>query len=418
MMEYELPTRIDQLEVHVGIKPAGLLTNESHYAYQPYAVGMNISLTMQRKTLEPFNHGVLHPVFAQNLPEGSNRRYITERLSRYASVDDMYFLALQGGNGIGMLSYQCDFEFPTVEQISLNDILHYSGDSPLFPQLLEKFYLRNMIAGFQPKVLLSADDTLSLSDELERTVVQKDVIVKASESDFPLLTVNEYVCMEAARYCGLDVPKTFLSDNLETFVIERFDVVDGTSFGYEDFTTLMKKGQDSSAKYSSSCESLLRATMLFTDNVKEVEKMYTYIVFNCLIGNGDAHLKNYALQYTPDMTRVYVSPLYDVTHTQIYATKFGVIDDMMALKISKSKTFPDKVRLLALGALVGLSNKKALGIIESLGQGIKEYLAISGEVTEFEGLRASIEASVNLGLGSNYNPKGYVYDRHLKFTSK
>jgi len=76
------------------------------------------------------------------------------------------------------------------------------------------------------------------------------------------------------------------------------------------------------------------------------------------------------------------------------------------------------MRLLALGKLAGLSNERALDVIESLGQGIKEYLAISGEVTEFEGLRASIEASVNLGLGSNYNPKGYVYDRRLKFTPK
>jgi serine/threonine-protein kinase HipA len=370
---------------------------------------------MQRTTLAPFNHGVLHPVFAQNLPEGSNRRYITERLSRYASIDDMYFLALQGDNGIGMLSYRCEFDFPTVEQISLSDILHYKGDTPLFPQLLEKFYLRNMVAGFQPKVLLSANETFSLSNELERTVVQKDVIVKASENDFPLLTINEFVCMEAARYCGLDVPKTFLSDNFETFVIERFDMVDGIAFGYEDFTTLMKKGPDPSAKYSSSCESLLKATMLYTNNIKQVEKIYTYIVFNCLIGNGDAHLKNYALQYAPDMRNVFVSPLYDVTHTQIYATKFGVIDDMMALKISKSKTFPDNERLLSLGAFAELSKERASSVIESIGQGIKEYLAISSEVTQFEGLRASIEASVNVGLGSNYNPKGYVYDRRLKF---
>lgn len=29
--------------------------------------------------------------------------------------------------------------------------------------------------------------------------------------------------MEAARACGLEPPKTYLSENLETYVVERFD---------------------------------------------------------------------------------------------------------------------------------------------------------------------------------------------------
>jgi serine/threonine-protein kinase HipA len=40
-----------------------------------------------------------------------------------------------------------------------------------------------------------------------------------------------------------------------------------------------------------SYEALLNATYLYTGSSIEVEKMYKYIVFNCLIGNGDAHLK-------------------------------------------------------------------------------------------------------------------------------
>lgn len=405
---FNLPNQISQLEVIAGDLPAGLLTQEAHYTYQPYDMGMSISLTMQRQTLEPFNYGILHPIFAQNLPEGTNRRYISERLARYARVNDMYFLALQGDNGIGMLSYRCEHEFPNAEQISINDILEYKGVKPLFPQLLEKYYLRNMVAGVQPKVLLTTDAT-------ERTIEQKDIIVKAADEQFPLLTINEYVCMEAARYCGLDVPNTFLSNNYETFIIERFDKVDGVSFGYEDFTTLMKKGQEPDAKYKSSYESLIKATHLFTRDLKEVEKMYQFIVFNCLIGNGDAHLKNFALQYSPDMKRVFVSPLYDVTHTQIYATKFGVIDNMMALKLCKSKTFPDKERLIGLGKMAGLSNDRSSDIIEFLAQRIREFMAISNEVKEFDGLRDSIEKSVSVGVGSKYNPKGFVYDRRVKF---
>lgn len=407
-MHLNLPTQISQLDVYSTNLPVGLLTHESHYCYQPYEVNRPVSLTMYRQTLEPYNHGTLHPIFSQNLPEGTNRRYISERLARYAKVNDMYFLALQGDNGIGMLSYQCGHEFPHAEQISIKDILEYKGKKPLFPQLLEKYYLRNMIAGIQPKVLLTTDVT-------KRTIEQKEIIVKAADEQFPLLTINEYVCMESARYCKLDVPNTFLSNNFETFIIERFDNINGVAFGYEDFTTLMKKGQEPDAKYKSSYESLLKATHLFTRDLKEVEKMYQYIVFNCLIGNGDAHLKNFAVQYAPDMIKVFVSPIYDVTHTQIYANKYQVIDDKMALKLAKSKTFPDKARLMALGIIASLSKERSAEIVESLAQGIMEYLAISNEVKEFEGLRESIENSVRTGVGSTYNPKGFIYDRRVKF---
>ena len=221
--------------------------------------------------------------------------------------------------------------------------------------------------------------------------------------------------MEAARYCGLDVPKTYLSRNNETFIIERFDKVNDVLFGYEDFTTLMKKGQEPDAKYKSSYESLIRATFLYTNNRKEVEKVFSYIVFNCLIGNGDAHLKNFAIQYPPNMEQPFLSPIYDVTHTQIYAKKYGVIDTFMALKLGGSKSFPDNTRLMALGTFAQLSKDHTYEIIHSTAQGILEYLDISNEVKEFEGLRKSIEESVYACTSTAYNPKGFTYDRYMKF---
>ena len=144
----------------------------------------------------------------------------------------------------------------------------------------------------QPKVSIPNANTV----QTDRAVPQKDLIVKSFDAEFPLLTVNEFVCMQAARHCGLEPPKTYLSENLETYVVERFDrSSDGTKLGYEDFTTLMKKSNGPNAKYTSSYETLLKATYLYTSSVAEVEKMYKYIVFNCLIGNGDEHLKNFAL---------------------------------------------------------------------------------------------------------------------------
>lgn len=403
-----LPHKITKISVCTNDLELGVLTHGSVHNYQPTQEKRHISLTMTQKSMDGFSSGSLHPIFAQNLPEGFNRRFIAEKLARYAKVNDMYLLALQGENSVGMLSYKSELNLAEIASISLKEILSYNSTEPLFPQLLEKYYLRNSLAGVQPKVSIPNIN----EGQTNRTIEQKDLIVKSFDSEFPLLTVNEFVCMEAARSCGLEPPKTYLSENLETFVIERFDKKDdGTKMGYEDFTTLLRKSNDPDAKYTSSYETLLKATHLYTDSQTEVEKMYKYIVFNCLIGNGDAHLKNFALQYSPDMSKIFVAPPFDITHTLIYDT----IDNKMALKMANSKVFPDKSDLLKLGESKNFKVRKAKEIIESLSDNILDYLKQSNEVMLYDGLRKSIEDSVSKAMTTNYSTKSYRHDPIKKF---
>lgn len=407
MVIEQLPSRISKISVCSDKREVGVLTHGSVHHYQPTQSDCHISLTMTKKGLDGYSSGALHPIFAQNLPEGFNRLYIAEKLARYARVNDMYLLALQGDYSIGMLSYRSDFKLPDIDSVSLQDILNYQGEKPLFPQLLEKYYLRNALAGVQPKVSIPKTD---------RTVEQKDLIVKSFDEEFPLLTVNEYVCMEAARYCGLEPPKTYLSDNLETFVIERFDKVDDPvsgllRYGYEDFTTLLRKPNNPDAKYSGSYENLLKATHLYTNNLDEVRKIYKYIVFNCLIGNGDAHLKNFALQYTPDMQHIFVSPPFDITHTLIYDS----IDNKMALKLADSKAFPNRRHLLKLAESRSFRIRDAGEIIERMAEQIGSYLERSNEVMLFSGLKESIQQSVAGVMAGNHSGKSYRHDKKRKF---
>lgn len=404
----QLPSKIDKISVYSGGNELGVLTHGSLHHYQPTQSKRHISLTMTKSNLDGYSSGSIHPIFAQNLPEGFNRRFISEKLARYAQVNDMYLLALQGKNSIGMLSYESVLDLPEADSISLEEILSYQSAEPLFPQLLEKYYLQNALAGVQPKVSIPKTD---------RTVEQKDLIVKSFDEEFPLLTVNEYVCMEAARYCGLKPPKTYLSENLETFVVERFDKVEAseaggyTKLGYEDFTTLLRKANTPDAKYNGSYENLLKATHVYANSQDEVRKMYQYIVFNCLIGNGDAHLKNFALQYTPDMKSIFVSPPFDITHTIIYET----IDNKMALKLENSKIFPDKSHLLKLAESKAFRIREAEQLIDKMAEDISNYIERSQEITLFSGLRGSIEQSISKVMSSTYSNKSYRHDKKRKF---
>ncbi len=402
-----LPKKVNKIDVYFNDQPLGLLTHSSVHHYQPTQTTHHVSLTMTKVNMEGYNSGALHPIFRQNLPEGFNRLYIAEKLARYANVDDMYLLALQKDNGIGMLSYMSEIQLPEVEAVTLDDVLSYSGSTPLFPQLIEKYYLRNAISGVQPKVSIP---------KTERTIEQKDLIVKSFDEEFHLLTVNEFVCMGAARHCGLKPPKTYLAKNLETFVIERFDKENQVTLGYEDFTTLLKKQNTHDAKYMGSYETLLKATHIYTDDLNEVRKMYQLIVFNCLIGNGDAHLKNFALQYTPDMKKIFISPPFDITHTIIYET----IDNQMALKLEGSKEFPTKKVLLKLAQSTSFRIRDAEQIIDQLAAGIMDYLAQSETVDLFKGLRQSIEHSVAMimtesACSKTYSNNSYRHDKKRKF---
>lgn len=259
----------------------------------------------------------------------------------------------------------------------------------------------------QPKVLVNAVNDTGKPSIVRSVLQQEDFIIKTYDDEFPLLTVNEYVCMEAARDCGLKPSQCWLSDDLRTFITERFDEVDGKRLGIEDFTVLMGKQGDE--KYQSSYEMLMKATYLFTKSDAQLRRIYQYIVFNCLIGNGDAHLKNFSVQYDESRKDIILTPPYDITHTLIYDT----IDNKMALKLNGAKLFPDKKQLVKLGKNYNIDRPEI--IIEEIADTIRDYMNSSTEVGIIEGLKDSILSSVHCGTSEKYSSKGYIHDKKKKF---
>ena len=93
-----------------------------------------------------------------------------------------------------------------------------------------------------------------------------------------------------------------------------------------------------------------------------------------MVGNGDAHLKNYAMLYDdPDDMRL--SPLYDVVNTQIYNPA-----DTLALNLEKSKSFPDRKRLIDFGKAIGV--KKCEPIVDEMADQIRDELDALVNYTE------------------------------------
>jgi serine/threonine-protein kinase HipA len=168
-------------------------------------------------------------------------------------------------------------------------------------------------------------------------------------------------------------------------------------------------------KYSSSYETLLKVVYAYTSNIKEVMKLYEYIVFNCLIGNGDAHLKNFSLTYNcfrdintgkTKFSNIRLPPLYDVTNTIIYDT----IDNQLALKIRSTKSCNSLDTGLTISAV------EAIQIIERIAESILEYLESCPVVHEMPNLKNVLSKCVSVGAtGRQTYKKTYNKDKPRKF---
>ncbi len=269
----------------------------------------------------------------------------------------MRLLDVVGGEQIGRLSYSRPRErrVPLSRQIGLKDILKRQPTSELFDFLVAT-YFESGISGVQPKVLVPDADRTGGPVGRE-TVVRADLIVKSGGDEFPHLTQNEFMCMSAARAVGIETPEFWLSEDGGLFVVERFDLDNGNTLGFEDMAVLM--GKTSRRKYEGSYENVAKAVRLYCSDAEplaDLRRLFDYLAFIVMVRNGDGHLKNFGLLYDHPGERqsIRLAPLYDVVTTSLYGatnprTHISKYDRTLALNLHKSRSYPDRATLLAFG---------------------------------------------------------------------
>jgi len=383
--------RIRQLEVYTPAGLSGQLFKNAHftYNYDPKAdVRDQVSITMEVRN-ESFIRGALFPVFEMNLPEGYVRHYVFERMRKVAPVDDMLFLALSGDNGIGRITYRTDqLDQEASEPVSLDSILNSRDSSSLFRDLVETYLLRTTVgvSGIQPKVVVP---------EERGTLALPTLILKSGNTDYPNIAINEFICMSIAKEAGLKTPEFWITDDQQLFVMRRFDITEsGQRLGMEDFSVLMGKPGDK--KYEARYESLMRAANLYEIDVTE---MYEQIVLSLLVGNGDAHLKNFAILYE-DVTGPYqLSPIYDVVCTKPYG------DERTALSINNSRNYPHRSYLEKLGNRFGVREPKSIidRVSEAIDKICTDYLDIIKQLNAQNIREAIVQNRGSMLAGKYFN---------------
>jgi serine/threonine-protein kinase HipA len=114
----------------------------------------------------------------------------------------------------------------------------------------------------------------------------------------------------------------FFEDGTPGYITRRFDYkADGTKYQVEDFATLIGKSievEGDDYKYNASYMSMAELIKRYVPAAKvELVNFFRIVVFNYLIANGDAHLKNFSVMESGHGDYV-LSPAYDLLCTALH----------------------------------------------------------------------------------------------------
>ena len=212
------------------------------------------------------------------------------------------------------------------------------------------------------------------------------------DADYPHSVINEWFVMRLARRLGLDVPEVHRRYvPSPVYLIDRFDRVAGAQ-GWQrrhaiDACQLL--GLDRSFKYTQgSLESLAALANACRSPAVARSRLFGWLVFNVLVGNSDAHLKN--LSFLVSHEGVQLAPFYDLLSVATYDSpafdKSGwPAQTQLAWPILGVRHFSDIRRGLLLEAGVALNLVK--GTAERLLENLRSRI-----VSEAEALYAEVEA--------------------------
>jgi serine/threonine-protein kinase HipA len=338
-----------QLDIFLGCDKIGVLEQDDHGALwfgydskwlaSESAVPLSASLPLRE---ERYRSKECRPFFAGLLPEETSRKLVASRFG-VSERNDFALLEQIGAECAGAVSLQQTGEVPpagiaSYRGIELSELEEKLRGLPKAPLLAGEDGIRLSLAGVQGKAAVAMRDGAYL---LPLNGSPSTHILKPDSERFPGLVENELFCMRLAATLGLDVAPVDIgtAGSIRFLQVTRYDRrADGREgwerIHQEDFCQALGiapelKYQNEGGPGFKECFKLIRGNS--TTPVFDVLKMFDAVVFNFLIGNNDAHGKNFSFLYDGGETRL--APLYDLVSTELYPE----LSLRMAMKVGKEK---------------------------------------------------------------------------------
>lgn len=318
--------------------------------YRQSADAQIVSVSMPF-TQRAYPNEVSRPFFSGLLPDESAR----VRLARALGLSDSNafgMLEIIGGDCAGALAL-----FPHAQKVSqdrtadevlsraqLESVLQELRGNPL---LASRNDVRLSLAGAQDKIAvnLQNDSVVLVKNGSPTTHILKPAIQGLKGT-----AQNEVFCMMLAKRVGFQVPHVRFSsaDDTDYILIERFDRVVGEHgdirrLHQEDFCQAMnvlpelKYEDEGGPGIERSMDLIQRVSAQPAADKLLFLKMQ---IFHFLVGNADAHAKNYALLHSLESGAPSLAPLYDVVCTAAYPA----LTKRIAMSIG-ARNVPDTIRL-------------------------------------------------------------------------
>ncbi len=299
----------------------------------------------------------LHPFFQHLGTEG----WLREQQARVAHIDqddDLGLLLRYGADCIGAVS------------------VHRRADDAASAPITEATASPGRtVSGVQRKVLVvkAADGSFQPAGPAGPA----PFIAKFNSERLPTLVRNERLALLwTAAVLGKREVTEFTVATIGTIgeaalVVTRFDrSATGEKLRLEDCAQILCKprGADYGGKYDAAYEDV--ATIIKTNSTRpaiDLARFFRRLVAFAIVGNCDAHLKNFSLLETP--TGLRLSPVYDVVNTAIY----DGFDQTLGLSINGAKPSLDAVNhalLRKFGLSIGIPARAVDQAFTELRRGI------------------------------------------------
>ena len=281
--------------------------------------------------------------FLENLlPDNPRARRWMADVYGVGSLDTIDLLMAAGGDVAGGLVLLPEGQEPAPEVPELNPALERdiaariralkdNSDAWTVQGAVERFSL----AGTQGKFTLAKVET---DWYWSNATVPSTHIVKPARTDLPGLEEVEAATLALADRVGVPAPtaEILTASGQTAYLVERFDRVSSDRSPLarrvhtEDLAQAL--GLAPGSKYDPTAIQIVDLLKAHdTDERTLQEAFLRQLVFNTLIGNADAHVKNYSLVLRPE--RIEFAPLYDAVPVSLYPQ----YDQQLAMRISGAR---------------------------------------------------------------------------------
>lgn len=298
------------------------------FEYSKEALKRNIEfspkcLPLQSQTFMdfPFYQYQLPGLFSDSLPDGWGLllmdRFFKKELGKNPDqINPLERLACLGDQTMGAFTYRPSSDLVmSVQEMNLAEIAQQMAavQTGQDVNVLETLVvIGGSPQGARPKSQVYYDPvTKQMSNQPIKGGEPWLVKFNAQNEDIEVCDIEKFY-LDTAELCGLTVPESklfHLNDNIAAIGMKRFDRLNGMRIPMHSLAgALHTDFRIPNCSYGT----YLRMTRFMTRNEQEVEKAFSYAVFNVCMNNRDDHTKNFSYLMTQKGEWI-LSPAYDLT---------------------------------------------------------------------------------------------------------